>query len=153
MDLLAASGPDRRRPTRSEAVAIQIPNPPIAVSLGTARLDVDGRSVHADVSARVFDFGVVSMRARIAVDPGLSWSAFADWGTAVHAAPWSDLLVDATDRERAWRDGIDRKIAIVRGTYDMLNAESLARRSETLALIVVLLIMFEIVLSLRHIPR
>ena len=342
LDLLATSGPDRRRPTRSEAVAIQIPNPPIAVSLGTARLDVQGQSVHADVSARVFDFGVVSMRARIAVGPDLPWSAFADWGTAVHAAPWSDPLADARDRllsriapavdqpdlsaitedytvfqldrlvdasggvfpladvhddaiarlllgeskplsagsrkalisprlsyfeddlvvltwstalvveptasdtdvqyvlefanaqllelrwydavldaelpaiqsrfrqarrsfrllgrryshllqllqhrmadsveliervenslqvtddvylarvhsgalaefrERAWRDGIDRKIAIVRGTYDMLNAESLARRSETLEVIVVLLIMFEIVLSLLHVPR
>ena len=51
-------------------------------------------------------------------------------------------------RERTWRSGIERNIAIVRGTYDMLNAESLARRSEWLEIIIVLLIMFEIVLAL-----
>ena len=342
LDLLATSGPERRRPMRSEALAFQIPNPPVAVGLGSAQLDIDGRAVHADVSARVFDFGVVSLRARIAVDVDLPWSAFAEWGAAVHAAPWSDPLADARDRllsriapaveqpalspitedytvfqlqrvvdssgaalpltelrddaiahlllgeskplsagtrtallsprlsyfeddlvvltwstalviepvasdtdvqyvlefanaqllelrwydavldaelpaiqtrfrqarrgfrllgrryshllqllqhrmadsveliervenslkvtddvylarvhagalaefrERTWRDGIDRKIAVVRGTYDMLNAESLARRSETLEVIVVLLIMFEIGLSLLSVSR
>ena len=54
-------------------------------------------------------------------------------------------------RERTWRSGIERKIAIIRGTYDMLNAESLARRSEWLEIIIVLLIMFELGLALlRH---
>jgi hypothetical protein len=51
-------------------------------------------------------------------------------------------------RERTWRSGIERKIAIVRGTYDMLNSESLVRRSETLEIIIVLLIAFEIGLAL-----
>ena len=51
-------------------------------------------------------------------------------------------------RERTWRSGIERKIAIVRGTYDMLNSESLVRRSETLEVIIVLLIAFEIGLAL-----
>jgi len=39
-------------------------------------------------------------------------------------------------------------MAIVRETYDMLNAESIARRSETLEVVVVLLIAFEIGLAL-----
>ena len=51
-------------------------------------------------------------------------------------------------RERVWRSGIERKLAIVRDTYDMLNAESLARRSETLEIVIVLLIAFEIGLVL-----
>jgi hypothetical protein len=51
-------------------------------------------------------------------------------------------------RERVWRSGIERKMAIVRDTYDMLNAESLARRSETLEVVIVVLIVFEILLSL-----
>ena len=54
-------------------------------------------------------------------------------------------------RERTWRSGIERKMAIVRGTYDMLNAESLARRSEMLELTIVVLIVFEIVLTLLRI--
>ena len=50
-------------------------------------------------------------------------------------------------RERSWRKGIERKVAIVRDAYDMLNAESNARRSETLEIVIVVLIMFEIVLT------
>jgi hypothetical protein len=51
-------------------------------------------------------------------------------------------------RGRTWRSGIERKITIVRDTYDMLNAESLARRSEALEIIIVVLIAFEIVLAM-----
>jgi hypothetical protein len=53
-------------------------------------------------------------------------------------------------RGAAWRHGIDRKLAILRDTYGMLNAESQAARGEALELAVVLLIVSEIVLSLIH---
>ncbi len=97
-DLLASSGPERRRPSRGEAQTIQIPNPPVTVGLGHESIEVDGRMVEAALSARVFDFGVVSLRARVATHPGLGWNAFASWGAAVHAAAWNDLLVRARDR-------------------------------------------------------
>jgi hypothetical protein len=97
-DLLASSGPERRRPSRGEAQTIQIPNPPVTVGLGSESIEIDGRPVEAEVSARVFDFGVVSMRARVTAHPGLGWSAFAGWGAAVTAAAWHDLLVRARDR-------------------------------------------------------
>ena len=51
-------------------------------------------------------------------------------------------------REQAWRRGIDRKLRIFRETYSMLNAEAQAGRAELLELTIVLLIVFEIVLSL-----
>src|SRR5262249_22310736 len=57
-----------------------------------------GRPVDIEMSARVFDFGVVSLRARIAAHPGLGWSKFADWGTAVSAAAWTDLFARVRDR-------------------------------------------------------
>ena len=50
-------------------------------------------------------------------------------------------------RERNWRSGIDRKLGIMRDTYGMLNAEAQAARGEILELSIVLLIVFEIVLS------
>ena len=53
-------------------------------------------------------------------------------------------------RGAAWRHGIDRKLAILRDTYGMLNAESQAARGEALELAIVLLIVGEIVLSLVH---
>lgn len=51
-------------------------------------------------------------------------------------------------RGRAWRAGIDRKLTIIRETYEMLNAEAEARRSETLEIAIVVLILLEIVLAI-----
>jgi hypothetical protein len=51
-------------------------------------------------------------------------------------------------REQAWRRGIDRKLGIFRDTYSMLNGEASAARAELLELTIVVLIVFEIALSL-----
>jgi hypothetical protein len=51
-------------------------------------------------------------------------------------------------RGRTWRSGIDRKLAIIRDTYGMLNAESQAARAEALELAIVLLIVAEIVMAM-----
>lgn len=83
LDLLAASAPERVRPLRGEAQALQIRNPPITVLLGAEALIVDGRPFAAEVSARIFDFGVVSLRVRIAMPEALTWSAFTRFGLAV----------------------------------------------------------------------
>jgi hypothetical protein len=50
-------------------------------------------------------------------------------------------------RERNWRRGIERKLEILRETYTMLHTEAQASRTELLELAIVLLIIFEIVLS------
>ncbi len=97
-DLLASSAPERRRPSRGEAQTIQIPNPPVTVSLGNDHVIIAGRPVEVEYSARVFDFGVVSLRARVGAHPGLGWNAFAAWGAELGTVPWHDLLVQARDR-------------------------------------------------------
>src|SRR5512134_2207149 len=97
-DLLASSAPERRLPSRGEAQTIQIPNPPVTAGLGNERVEIAGRPVDVELSARVFDFGVVSLRAKVRAHPGLGWFAFADWGAAVGAAPWNELLARARDR-------------------------------------------------------
>jgi hypothetical protein len=88
LDLLAGSAPERVRPLRGEAQALQIRNPPITVLLGTEALLIDGRPHTAELSARIFDFGVVSLRVRVAMPERLSWSEFTRFGRAVddHAA-------------------------------------------------------------------
>ncbi len=84
--LLTASAPDRARPVQGEAKAIHIPNPPIAVNLGTERVDLgDGQTV-AELSARIFDFGVVSFRLRVPAPPALGWAAFSSFGNRVDVA-------------------------------------------------------------------
>src|SRR5262249_39239440 len=96
-DLLANSAPERRLPSRGEAQTIQIPNPPVTASLGTETLEVGGRPVDIEMSGRVFDFGVVSLRARVAAHSGLGWSKFAEWGTGGSGAGWTDLFARGRD--------------------------------------------------------
>ncbi|MBC8085664.1 MAG: hypothetical protein H7Z40_00245 [Phycisphaerae bacterium] len=50
-------------------------------------------------------------------------------------------------REQAWRNGIERKLTILRETYAMLNGEALAARAELLELSIVVLIVAELSLS------
>jgi hypothetical protein len=51
-------------------------------------------------------------------------------------------------REQAWRRGIERKLAILRETYSMLNAEAQAARAELLEIAIVVLIVAELALAL-----
>jgi hypothetical protein len=71
------------RPVRGEAQAIQIANPPITVILGHESILVGGRRHDAEVSARIFDFGVVSLRIRLAPAGRLPWAEWSAFGTAV----------------------------------------------------------------------
>jgi hypothetical protein len=85
LDLLAASAPARVRPVRGEAQALQIANPPLTVILGHERVALDGFGAprDAEVSARIFDFGVVSLRLRLDAPPDAAWDEFVRFGNAV----------------------------------------------------------------------
>ena len=85
LDLLAGQGPERVRPVRGEGQAIQIPNPPITVLLGSENVALGDRRVDVEVSARIFDFGVVSLRVRIPMPGRLTWQQFTAFGAAVDA--------------------------------------------------------------------
>jgi hypothetical protein len=83
LDLLASSAPARVRPLRGEAQALQIPNPPISVILGHENVAVDGTRYDIEVSARVFDFGVVSLRLRFDAPALTPWRDFTALGNAI----------------------------------------------------------------------
>ncbi len=83
LELLAASGPDRVRPVRGEGQALQIQNPPITVLLGSEQLVVGGEARPVELSARIFDFGVVSLRVRVRAPSGSSWSQFSAFGQSL----------------------------------------------------------------------
>ena len=78
--LLSSSSPERLRPVRGEAQAIHIPNPPLTVGLGTESLTLAGVRREAKLSARIFDFGVVSLRARIVTPSSVPWGWFVAHG-------------------------------------------------------------------------
>lgn len=92
LDLLAGSAPERVRPVRGEAEAIQIQNPPVTVLLGREQLVLDGGRFDVEVSARIFHFGVVSLRASIRLPGELSWGEFVAFGDAVNRAPVAPLF-------------------------------------------------------------
>jgi hypothetical protein len=83
LDLLASSAPERVRPVRGEAQAIQIPNPPITIILGHEQVALDDRTVSVEVSARVFDFGALSLRLRLDPSEPMRWDAYTALGNAV----------------------------------------------------------------------
>jgi len=83
LDLLASSAPERVRPVRGEGQALQIANPPITVLLGTEVLAIEGDARDVEVSARIFDFGVVSLRVRIRTRGELAWPEFVTFAQAV----------------------------------------------------------------------
>ena len=87
LDLLAASAPERVRPVRGEGQALQIANPPITVLLGSESLTVAGEARDVEISARIFDFGVVSLRVRIRTHGELAWPEFVHFAQAVEEHP------------------------------------------------------------------
>jgi hypothetical protein len=93
--LLAARMPARARPERREGQAIHIPNPPITVPLGGERVVVEGREYAAELSARLFDFGVVSLRLHVATPGELSWTEFVEFGNRMDARPETNAVFDA----------------------------------------------------------
>ena len=83
LDLLAESAPERVRPVRGEGQALQITNPPVTVLLGTEVLLVSGDAHDVDISARVFDFGVISLRVRVRAPNAQSWASFTEFGRSL----------------------------------------------------------------------
>ena len=90
---LGDRAPERARPTRGEAQAIQVRNPPVTVDLGTATLTLTGGDAIAELSARIFDFGVASFRTRVRFPNPAPWSEFVVWGAACASAPdWQEVF-------------------------------------------------------------
>ncbi len=83
LNLLAESAPERIRPVRGEGQALQIANPPVTVLLGTEVLLVSGDAHDADISARIFDFGVISLRVRVRAPNAQSWASFTTFGRSL----------------------------------------------------------------------
>ena len=80
-ELLSSSAPERPKPVRGEAHAIQIQNPPVTVSLGMESIELGDRIQPVEISARIFDFGVVSLRAHLPVS-SMGWEEFVAFGVA-----------------------------------------------------------------------
>jgi hypothetical protein len=87
------------RRQRAEAQAIRIKNPPVTVSLGNERFEAAGRHHEASVSARIFDFGVISLRMRCEPQGVLDWTGFSAFGDAAALSRGARAAFDRRIRE------------------------------------------------------
>lgn len=106
LDFLATTPEEREalrlkleRRQRAEAQAIRIKNPPVTIALGTEPFEAGGRRHDAHVSARIFDFGVISLRLRCGVPGALSWTAFSAFGDAAELSRAAKTSFDSRIRE------------------------------------------------------
>lgn len=110
---------ERARMERAEARALQIPNPPVTCVLGTVPSGIPGIP-SIDLSARIFDFGVVSLRARVDAGSPMRWEEFTRFGRAVDGAEEIPALLEQQVSRLVDRlgDAIERpNIAPVREDY------------------------------------
>jgi len=92
--ILAARTPARVRPERREAEAIRIANLPITLPLGPARLTAAGSSYDVELSARIFDFGVVSLRMRVPAPAEIGWQQFVEFGNRIGSGADAQAIFD-----------------------------------------------------------
>jgi len=124
---LAANDPERLRPSRAGAQAIQIPNPPLAVRLGSESVQCAGDRHDVEFSARLFDFGVVSLRARLTSGGVQDWSRLAAWSSQVTGDPeWAACFAGWRDRLIAQAAPAIRKA----GTADVVEDYAVFRIHE-----------------------
>ena len=143
------TGSSRGRLTSTPPKALAFGVPPVAFVLGIISLPLADGPVPATVTARLFDFGAVSIAIRVAVT-GLSWTAFShrlnDVDRAVGPAPasgvWTDLLDrirlgvgDALVRPAASSLEEDYLIGIANAFNEPMTADALADRLDLIPLL------------------
>lgn len=137
LDLARRLGGAERPPLRPRTTSIVLPHPPLTVPFEPRSLQLAGREVHAELVGRVFDFGAVSVRIRIALPEGTSWN---DASALVRAAQADEELTriarDETERlaNRIAPALTGRHHSALFEDYAVLLVERLATGSEALSL-------------------
>jgi hypothetical protein len=97
------TGSSRGRLTSTPPKAIAFGVPPVALDMGTLALPLPEGPLQATVTARLYDFGVISIALRVAVTD-LSWAVFSQRlnaiDRAVGLAPATALWTQLLDRVR-----------------------------------------------------
>jgi hypothetical protein len=94
-----AASRSRLSTTPAKAVAFDVP--PVVLSLDPVTLTLDGTAVQASMTARLYDFGVVSFALRVSV-ASLPWAAFVARLNAV------DRLVGAGNGADIWQTQLEQ---------------------------------------------
>jgi hypothetical protein len=143
------TGSTRGRLTTTPPKAVAFGVPPLALGLGTITLPLPDGPLPAIVTARLYDFGVVSIAIRVAV-VDLSWAAFTQRlnavDRAVGLAPATGLWTDLLERVRQGvGDGLvrptpstleeDYLIGVANAFSEKMTAEALVGRLDLVPLL------------------
>ncbi len=158
IDLAKAERLWAQQPRSAMARGRLVSTPPKAVAFGVAPLDIplapvqlrlDGLTLAADPTARLFDFGVVRLALRIAAD-SLSWTGFTERLSAVDRSvgpgAGSGLWIELLDQLRGtFREAFlqparalleeDYLVGLVRAFDEAPGAESLRQRLDLVPLL------------------
>jgi hypothetical protein len=145
----ARTGSSRGRLTTTPAKAVAFDVPPVALDLGTVALDLPDGRLQAAATARLYDFGAVSIALRVPV-AGLSWRAFSQRmnavDTCVGLAPAGELWTGLLDRVRKGMGEAlvrpvsstleeDYLIGVVNSFSETMTAEALPNRLDLVPLL------------------
>jgi hypothetical protein len=139
----------RSRLTATPPKAMAFGVPPLALALAPVTLALDGQNVTAAVTARVYDFGAISIALRIPVTAA-PWSAFVQLlnqvdraaGGGMERGPWLALLEQlrgplaaALDRPGASAIEEDYLVGLVQAFDQPLSATALQQRIDLVPLL------------------
>jgi hypothetical protein len=114
LDKVQAMLASQRSPlSKKSAQPVVFSNPPVAVPLGSQSIELGGRPTRAELVARVFDFGAVSVRMRIGLAPGTSW---AEMAALVRAAQVDEGLTKIA--QEAVRKLVERIAPALQGAHE-----------------------------------
>jgi hypothetical protein len=143
------TGSTRGRLTTTPQKAISFGVPPVALGLGTVPLALPDGAIQATASARLFDFGVISLALRVPV-ADLAWAVFSQRlnavDRAVGLAPAGAIWLELLDRVRQGvGDAIIRPlpstleedyiVGVANAFSERLSAEALAARVDMIPLL------------------
>ena len=101
----------RSRLTTAPAKAVAFGVPPLLLTLDPVTIDIDGVESPAQVSVRLYDFGVVALALRMPV-AGLPWDAFATRFNAL------DRSVGEASPSTIWTDLLDKVRSVISAALD-----------------------------------
>ncbi len=145
----AGRGSRRSRLATAAPKALAFDVPPLQLDLGATAIDIEGDSVTAHISARLYDFGVVAFAVRVVV-ADIDWAQFAERfnaldrviGARAAGGFWVDLLqqvrqvvLAALDRPATEMLEEDYLVGIVQTLADPLSADQLRERADIAALL------------------
>ncbi len=143
------TGSSRGRLTTTPPKAIAFGEPPVSFGLGTITLQLPQDTLVATVTARLYEFGVVSITLRVPI-ADLSWAAFAQRlnavDRAVSLAPPTGLWTELLDRVRQGASDAlvrptpstleeDYLIGVANAFSDPMTAEALVNRLDLVPLL------------------